>query len=184
MIETCENDAGTYQQVAKNWKLLPDVPESAWDLKDHLAKDEHAVLPCNGLSRFRITAPAGVDSTFNILRPKPVSQSHGPQAAQNSNDVRGWEVNSDTDDVDEVAGKVGNDEAGDDEAGMRIFRKCVAAKCVNSICATVTMWAPEPRPCFLHDCSGFRPQGLPNITLGVLPSSRRAAWHRLTLVID
>lgn len=106
VVESVENDAGAYRHVAEDWKLLKVIHESAWEFKDHIAKDEHAILRCTGLSRFRISCPAGLDATFNVLRPDPASHLPEPQNLRNSNDMGGWgdiDTNSETD-VDEATG--------------------------------------------------------------------------------
>lgn len=41
---------------------------TTWELQDHITSNEESLLCCTGCDRFRITAPAGIDSTFNILR--------------------------------------------------------------------------------------------------------------------
>jgi hypothetical protein len=103
VVESIEND-GAYQHVADDWQLLPSIHESAWEFKDHIAKEEHALLRCTGLSRFRITAPPGLEATFNVLRAETTSQVPDPQAFRTSSDVGGWgdmETSSDTDGLDE-----------------------------------------------------------------------------------
>jgi hypothetical protein len=131
-VESVESSAEAYRHVAEDWQLLPSIDESAWEFKDHIAKDEHALLRCTGLSRFRITAPPGLEATFNVLRPEPVSQLPEPQAFRTSSDLGGWgdmETNSDTDDVDEGLESVGR---------FKKPKNAVATCARFFICSTVT----------------------------------------------
>lgn len=120
VVESCENDAEVYRQVAEDWKLLPNVQESAWHFMDHITKNEHALLRCTGLSRFRITAPMGVNSTFNVLRPKRSSQVPDSPSFSDGQD---W-LDSETDpEAEDVPVSIGRPPGG----------RFVATKCVNLI---------------------------------------------------